>query len=186
MLDEMHGFLMVVSAEHEVNTDLRERAEDLARVLESVSARELSLHRVVMHDNDARGVRWRALELLARAIDLRPADRADDGDVANTPRERVPSHAVRRVESNERGAGHAQHGLEVCGDILAIALVDATLVPDTEWRLPPNDVVVARDDNRLADAIRIADECLRALELPGLRALRKITRDTATTSKRFS
>ena len=40
-----------------------------------------------------------------------------------------------------------------------------------------SDVVVARHDDRLADAVRVADERLGALELARARALREITRD---------
>jgi len=75
----MHGFLMIVSAKHEVDTDLRERTEHLPRVLEPVSSGQLALHRIVMHDDDTSSVLRRALELLARTIDL-PAGRIQPGD----------------------------------------------------------------------------------------------------------
>ena len=173
----MHCLLMVVPAEDEVNTDLRECAEDLPRVLQSVAPRELALHRIVMHHDNARVAGWRTLELLLRVIHLRAPDRADDGDVAETPGERVPRHPLRGIQPDERRARHAEHRLEILGDVRPIALEDALAVPDAERRVPPLYVVVAGHDDRLADALRIADERLRPLELTRPPALRQVPRD---------
>src|SRR5206468_1186704 len=41
VLDVVHGFLMIVSAEHQVNVHVGERAEDALRVFEAVALREL-------------------------------------------------------------------------------------------------------------------------------------------------
>ena len=70
MLDEVNRFLVVVSTQYEVDADLRERAEHLARVLEAVSTGELALHRIVMHDDDARGLSVSPTDLRRHAIDL--------------------------------------------------------------------------------------------------------------------
>ena len=157
--------------------DHREGSEHLARILESVSTGELALHRVVMHDDHPRVIRGRSLELLTRAIDLRPLERADDGDVLEAPGERVARHALRGVEPDEGRAGDAQHGLEIFRDVLPIRLVWAILVPDAKRCLPPHDIVVSGHDNRLAHPMRVADERLRGHEFTGVRALRQITRD---------
>ena len=49
----MDRVLMVVAAEHEIDLHVRERAEHARRVLQPVTLRQLSLHRVVMHHDDA-------------------------------------------------------------------------------------------------------------------------------------
>ena len=67
---------MVVTAQHQIDAHLGERAEDALRVLEPVSLRELALHRIVVHHDDARVAGARLLELGARALDL--AARTDD------------------------------------------------------------------------------------------------------------
>ena len=56
-----------------------------------------------------------SLEFGASALDLVAAKMSDDRDVAQVPGERLPRHALRRVEPDERRAGDAQHGLEVLG-----------------------------------------------------------------------
>ena len=45
------GFLMIVSAEHKINMHVGKRPENPLRVLQSVALRQLTLHRVVMHDD---------------------------------------------------------------------------------------------------------------------------------------
>src|SRR6476660_3493032 len=168
---------MVVSAKHEVDADRRERAEHLARVLEAVSSGQLALYRIVMHDDHACIVRRRALKLLASMIDLRAMNGPDDGDVAKPPRERVTCDAVCRVQTDERRAGHAQHRLEILRDVPPVIFVRPLSIADSERSFPPQDVVIARHDDRPAHPVRVADEGLSPLELSRACALREVTRD---------
>ena len=84
---------------------------------------------------------------------------------------------VSGIDSDERRAGHVEHRLEVLVDEPPIVLVDARLVAEAERRLPPLDVVVAGNDDDLADLSRVANERGGALELAGPRALREVARD---------
>ena len=74
VLDVVHRLLMVVAAQHEVHAHLGERAEHPLRVLESVALRELALHRIVVHHDDARVAR--AATARTRRARARSATRA--------------------------------------------------------------------------------------------------------------
>ena len=125
----------------------RERAEDALRVLEAVALRELALHRIVVHDDDARVARARPLELRPRALDLRRASVPDDRDVAQfqvsvcsmTPCDVL---SPTNVAPATRSTG-SRFGL-MYARYFAIHL---RRIAEAEWREPPGDVVIARHDD---------------------------------------
>src|SRR5215831_10378868 len=176
VLDEMHRLLMVVTAQHQVDVHLSERTQDLLRVLEPVTLRELALHRVVMHHDDPRIALARTLEFDACALDLPSGQVADDRDVAHVPCERLENDALRCVQPDERRAADVQHRLEIAIDIRTVLRVHPVRIADAERRKPPRNVVVARHDDRAADALRLSQKRPRALELTGARALRHVAR----------
>src|SRR3982751_5985842 len=173
----MHGFLMVVATENKIDAHLRERAEYTVGVLETMAARKLPHYRIVMHDDDARITGARALELAARALELIATKVADDRDVAQVPGEGASRDALRRIEPDNRRAGNAQHRLEILVDEAAVVRQHREWVPEAERGLPPRDVMIAGNDDDLAEALRMLEEYARALELARPRALREVAGD---------
>ena len=165
---------MIVSAEHQVNVHVGERAEDALRVFEAVALRELAFHWIVMHDDDAGVAGARTLELGARPLDLGAAQVTDDRDVTNVPGERVVGDTLCRVETHEGRTGDAQHRLDLGADVRAILGQHLRGIAEAKRRIPPRDVVVARHDDRLADSFGVLQKRARALELAGAGALRDI------------
>src|SRR4030095_6541954 len=94
VLDVMHGFLMIVSAQHKINMHVGKGAENALRILQPVTLRQLALDRVVMHDDHTGVSGTRTLELASRPLDLHAREMTDDRDVANVPRERVVGNAL--------------------------------------------------------------------------------------------
>ena len=95
VLDVVHGFLVVVSAEHEIDTDIGEGAERAGCLspcrCESSPFTGLWCMTMTRAFSVARRV-----ELGASQLDLLAAQVPDDRDVAQVPRERAWHHALRR------------------------------------------------------------------------------------------
>ena len=137
------------------------------RVLEPVALRELALHRVVVHHDDARVVRRRLRR--TRRARARSATRRRSPMIEMSRRFHVSvaqRDALRRVEADERRARHAQHRLEVLADVAPVRsrrscprspMPSGARHHATSW-LPGTQMT-------LLDRSRVADEGARALEL---------------------
>src|SRR5205085_6692239 len=113
VLDVVHGFLMIVTAQDEIDAHFGEGAKNPLRVLEPMPLRQLAHHRIMMHDDDARIVGARAPEFGACPLELVAPQIADDGDVPQIPGERASRDALRRVESDDSGARDPKDRLRV-------------------------------------------------------------------------
>ena len=171
MLDVVHGFLVVVATEDEIDAHLGERAENSLRVFQSMTARQLTHHRIVMHDNGTRIAGARALEFRSRPLELIAPQIADDRDVAKIPGEGASRDTLRCVQSNDRRAGDPEHRLDVLADIAAIVLEHCHRVAKSERCLPPGNVVIAGHDDHFAESLGVLEEHASALEFTRARAL---------------
>src|SRR6476620_9478248 len=98
----MHGFLMIVAAEHEIDAHFGVRAKDALRVFEPMPSRQLAHHRIMVHDDNARITRSRSLEFGTRPLELVASQIADDRNVSQIPRQRSSRDTLRRVETDDR------------------------------------------------------------------------------------
>jgi hypothetical protein len=96
-------------------------------------------------------------------------------EMSRVPGEGLANDALRRVESDERRAGDAQHRLDVVADVRAILPVHPHRIAESQRSVPPGDVVIAghADDLRARD-LRALHEGPGALKFPGTRALRDV------------
>src|SRR5437762_7862110 len=139
--------------------------------------RELALHRVMVHHDDARVAARRPREFGGRARELLLAKIADDRDIAEVPRERLGDDAVRGVQADDRRAGDAHDGLDGLADVLPVFPQQLQIVTHPQRREPPRHVVIAGHDDHLADALAVLEEGTGALELAGPGALREVAGD---------
>src|SRR5690348_3975274 len=131
----------------------------------------------MMHDNDARIIRARALELRPGPFELVAPELADDGDVAEIPCQRPPRDTLRRVQPDDRRSGDAKDRFDILADETTIVGEHRGRIPEAERRLPPRNVVIAGYDDDLAVPLRVLDEHTRALKLTRPRTLREVSRD---------
>ncbi len=89
----------------------------------------------------------------------------------------MPGNPVRGIEPDHRHARHPHHRFEVGIDVRPVGLVHLLAAPHPERRHPPAHIVVARHDDDLAHAARIANEGASALHFTGEGALRDIAGD---------
>src|SRR5664279_941018 len=71
VLDVIDGFLVIMSAQHEIDTEIDERPRGAGGAREPVPVRDVATQRIVMHHEHAKIVRGRGAELRARLLDLR-------------------------------------------------------------------------------------------------------------------